>query len=503
MRPFASVGMGWGAWFRAGAFAALALFSSLVQAQTNCPTGQASLQYIVTVGSGFGTPVPSSMSGSTHRDYSSPVAGCVAFRNYLLTLPAGSAGRLAAEQRPYCLTTSTTSANMCFNTSGSGCGSTFNVQMSSSACSSCPAGKTAVDGVCVTPTTACPAAGTVMFTGTRSIKGVASGSAQCYQGCNVTLSGTLVPRISLAVTPGAAASGATLYDRAVTVLGNSSTTWTATGTECTGGAVEASDTAISASGTQYVKAMPDGCGYVNGAKFCASDLPGATNCATGSDGSRVCGSASTTPPVPIKAGTGTGAVPGTVSNPAGTPAIPAEPADATATIETADEAGTVNVFNHYDTTTVNNQGGDGTGSTGGTQSGNDGGTCGGPGQGKCGVTIDESGLEGQGAGDGETLGGAFPDPEAQVSDIEAASANGADALASVLSPVFGTLGDLLTVDTECQSVNYSIAGAVRPVPGEAGCNFLDGIKQMAGWFLGMLCAFACIDRVLKTLGATK
>lgn len=333
-----------------------------------------------------------------------------------------------------------------------------------------------------------------MFTGTRSIKGVASGSAQCYQGCNVTLSGTLVPRISLAVTPGAAASGATLYDRAVTVLGNSSTTWTATGTECTGGAVEASDTAISASGTQYVKAMPDGCGYVNGAKFCASDLPGATNCATGSDGSRVCGSASTTPPVPIKAGTGTGAVPGTVSNPAGTPAIPAEPADATATIETADEAGTVNVYNHYDATTVNNQGGDGTGSTGGTQSGNDGGTCGGPGQAKCGVTIDEGGV-------GEfvsnsTLDGMFPNKEQQLSDEQSVFDSGKAEALAVFESLPAKLQSMLTVSTSCQSVDFNFAGVTRPIPGVAGCAFLEQIKMVASYVLTMLCFFAILRHLL-------
>ena len=157
---------------------------------------------------------------------------------------------------------------------------------------------------------------------------------------------------------------------------------------------------ISASGNA-VCLSEENCGTVNGERFCTSDIPPATNCATNSSGGRVC----------------LGDAPRVELPDSGDGQTPAEP-DAVFTDHT--DPGTPGTVNYYSSNTVNgsvNQGSggdpDATGNCGapGQPSCVQRGACGGPGQPACRVEIvgDTVGLakeEGTGGGGGGDGGGA-------------------------------------------------------------------------------------------------
>lgn len=373
-----------------------------------------------------------------------------------------------------------------YNTAAYRCGpEAAYVTLPRAPCTTCTTGYTLTGGRCEAPT-ACDA-GRILRRG--KLAGFTGQPTGCFNGCVVNRSQASEPSFGVAQVAG---------DGTIYVEGSTGSVWTATGAMCGGQEPPLSDqSATLANGENYavLQTAGENCGIFNGESICLGAGPPPNACVTTASGQAFCSQSAASPPVPVRAGTGT-------------PTVPAQPAAPVGTISIRDASGNTTVYNYYNAQASQQppQGGGTGGSTGGGTTGGTGGLCGLPGQALCGVDVDETGVPTTAPEDLFPDGTGEADAKATATAAnQAIGADAADQTNAASSGLFSMLTGMVGGDTsaaQCQTVPYGFTApppwnvqVSGDFPTPQGCELFQLARIAFSWLLAGFTVISCLRRV--------
>lgn len=492
---------------RAGAFVALAFFSTSAFAVSNpplsCPSGQ-SVRNVVDASStsGFSPALAVKCVIGSSPGFGAFDLAC----GYAAGSPAPNQGTVPTVWNPAVFTAWTQDASgwrISFTQTNrlASNGATLANQVTAllrATCGTCPPGSNSVNGICQTPAQEanCPAAGTVRVRG--RLAGFRGQSVGCHNGCLVNRTQAAQPSFGVSKVAG---------DGTIYVEGSTGTEWLATGETCAIDDPQLSTTEATwtnGPNNAVLQTQGDNCGVFNGESICLGAGPPASSCVTTAGGQSFCSQTAASPPVPARAGTGTNGV-------------PPQPAEPVGVISITNNAGETTVYNYYNAQASQQpaQGGTTTGGTGGTgiggttsggTGGTTGGLCGLPGQALCGVDVDETDVPSMAPEDLFPDGTAEADAKAAATAVnQGIAADAADRTNAASSGLFdmlaGMVGGAPGVN-QCLTVPYGFTApppwnvqVSGQFPTEQGCQLFQLARVAFSWLLAGFTVLSSVRRV--------